>query len=298
MADTPQLAAPATDPPWPSPGGHRMTAAQPVGDPPSPGEPRLSGRDEAIVEARARGDTLQEIGERFGLSRQRISRILIESGAETANREARAARTARQLTRRQVSAEEVLSTWRSGIGPASVAARLGISRACVSAVIDAHATEADRIARRRAQSEQASRSRRRFSDEALIEAVRASAEWAGRVPSIADYAELARSSDLPSLDTIGLRFGGWNAALRAAGMTPRDTRRRGPPRRWTEAACLEALGRLVEELGELPSITRYEELARERADLPSPATVRNRLGRWKLVALRLAGDARASGPPG
>ena len=249
-----------------------------------------STRDRAIVAARAQGDTLQEIGERFGLSRQRISRILIESGAQAGNSDARAARTARVLESLHVTPAEVLSAWRSGIGPASVAARLGIPPSCVSAVIDSHATVADRSARRRAQSERASRARRRFSDETLLEAVRGAADWAGRVPSIADYAEFARSSDLPSLDTIGLRFGGWNGALRAAGMTPRHARRRVSPRRWTDAACLEALDRLVQELGELPSITRYEELAKGRPDLPSPATVRNRLGRWKLVALRLSGN--------
>ena len=277
MAHAPQRAAPAPK--------------APRGDAPAPAEPPLSARDREIVAARARGDTLQEIGERFGLSRQRISKILMESGAETQNRDARAARTARQLARVQVTPAEVLSAWRSGIGPASVSARLGISRACVGAVVEAHATAADRAARRRAQSDRASRSQRRFSDEALLDAVRRCAEWAGRVPSIADYAEFARSSDLPSLDTIGLRFGGWNAALRAAGMTPRHARRRGAPRRWTQEACLEALGRLVDELGELPGISRYEQLARERSDLPSAATVRNRLGRWKLVALRFAADS-------
>lgn len=251
----------------------------------------LSARDQEVVAARARGETLQEIGDRFGLSRQRISRILIESGAASPSREARHARTTRQLASAGVSPGEVLSAWRSGIGPASVARRLRIPAAAVSVVIDEHASAADRAARRRAQSERASRTRRRFSDEALIEAVRGSAEWADRVPSIADYVEFAHSSiSLPSVDTIGLRFGGWNAALRAAGMTPRNTRRRAPPRRWSEATCLDAITRLVEELGELPSITRYAQLARERPDLPSPATVRNRLGRWKLIALRFMQD--------
>ena len=257
----------------------------------------LEGRDQEIIAARARGETQREIGERYGISRQRISRILIESGAASADLEVRQARAARQLASAGLSPDDVLSAWRSGIGSASVARRLAIPATAVRAVIDEHASAADSAARRRAQSERAARSRRRFSDEALIEAVRGSAEWAGQVPTIADYVEFARpSSGLPSLDTIGLRFGGWNAALRAAGMTPRYARRRPLPRRWSEAACLEALRRLSDELGQVPSITRYAELAKERPDLPCPATVRNRLGRWKLLALRLEADSFGSPP--
>ena len=259
---------------------------------PSASTRQFAARDGAIVAARARGDTLQQIGDRVGLSRQRVSRILIEHGTQVPNREARDARMARRLASAGVTADDVVRAWCSGLGPTSVAARLGISAACVNAVVAERATTADAATRRRAQSERASRARRRFSDDALIEAVRASAKWVDRVPSIADYAEFARSSTtLPCIDTIALRFGGWNAALRAAGMSPRHARARTAPRRWSEEACREALGRLVRERGELPPITRYAELARERPDLPSPVTVRKRLGRWKLVALQIAEPA-------
>ena len=179
-----------------------------------------SKRDAAIVAAREGGATLAEIGARFGLSRQRISRILIERGGEKANRSSRAVRRAHQLERAGATPEEVVRLWRSGLGPASVAARLGVSAACVNATILEHATAEDRAQRRRAQSSRAPVTRRRFTDEALIAAVNRAAGWAGRTPSVADYLEYAGSSDEPSIDTIGLRFGGWSGALRAAGLEP------------------------------------------------------------------------------
>jgi len=48
------------------------------------------------------------------------------------------------------------------------------------------------------------------------------------------------------------------------------------------------LRRVVDELGEIPSVLAYERLAAGRSDLPSSATLRNRLGRWSFIAARLA----------
>ena len=47
------------------------------------------------------------------------------------------------------------------------------------------------------------------------------------------------------------RFGGWNAAVLAAGYTPTPSKQRSYERRWTEQSCLEALRDLVADLGEL-----------------------------------------------
>ena len=59
-------------------------------------------------------------------------------------------------------------------------------------------------------------------------------------------------------------------------------------RRSTEDACWEALARAVEALGEIPSVLAYERHAAGRAELPSSATVRNRLGRWSAITTQLA----------
>jgi hypothetical protein len=84
-------------------------------------------------------------------------------------------------------------------------------------------------------------------------------------------------------------MGGWVHALRAAGMQPLGAppaRRR--KRRWTEECCWEALLGVVEELGEIPTVLAYERHAAGRPELPSAATLRNRLGRWSAITTHIA----------
>ena len=47
---------------------------------------------------------------------------------------------------------------------------------------------------------------------------------------------------------------------------------------------------LVSELGEIPTVLSYERHAATREDLPSSATLRNRLGRWSAITTRLAAE--------
>lgn len=92
----------------------------------------------------------------------------------------------------------------------------------------------------------------------------------------------------PSLPTVLNRMGGWSNAVTAAGLLPAARRAPARQRRWTEDACWDALRRVVDELAEIPSVLAYERVAAGRSDLPSAATIRNRLGRWSSLAARLA----------
>jgi hypothetical protein len=49
----------------------------------------------------------------------------------------------------------------------------------------------------------------------------------------------------------------------------------------------------VAQLGDFPTVQRYEELAALRNDLPSVGTVRNRLGRWSAIAVELVSELQA-----
>lgn len=65
---------------------------------------------------------------------------------------------------------------------------------------------------------------------------------------------------------------------------PRDKAQPRGDRYWTEDRCWAALVQLAKQYGgRLMSSTRYQKLAPTRKDLPSFATVRNRLGRWSTV---------------
>jgi Homing endonuclease associated repeat len=61
--------------------------------------------------------------------------------------------------------------------------------------------------------------RRRYSDEQILEQLRASAERLGRSPTMREFAADAEAEVHPQ--TVIEHFGTWNAAKRAAGLTPR-----------------------------------------------------------------------------
>lgn len=79
-------------------------------------------------------------------------------------------------------------------------------------------------------------------------------------------------------------------------MTPNRTKR-SYKRRWDAPACRRALEQLVEELGRVPTVQHYDALARQRDDLPSAGTVRNRLGSWSQATSGLAHPPDLSASP-
>ena len=237
---------------------------------------------------REQGYSLDEIALRFGVSRERVRQILRAHGAPDpeAVADARKRRTAQEAEAR---VDELLALWRAGAHAGSAATSLGLQAAACRSTIARFATEVDKAARRASMS--GARGMQTYSERDILVALRAVAAGLGRVPSAKEYALLARGLELPSLPTVLNRMGGWTSAVRAAGLTPNA----GPTsakrqRRWTESACWGALRRVVQELGEIPTVLSYDRHAAGRPDLPSSATLRNRLGRWSTIAAQLAAE--------
>jgi transposase len=251
----------------------------------APGTRQRMGQMHAL---RVQGYSLDEIALRFGVSRERLRQILRAHGAPDpeAVADARKRRTAQEAEAR---VDELLALWRSGAQAASAATALGLQAAACRSTIARFATEVDKAARRASLS--GARGTQTYSERDILVALRAVAAGLGRVPSAKEYALLARGLELPSLPTVLNRMGGWTSAVRAAGLTPlakpSTPRRR---RRWTDSACWEALRRVVDELGEIPTVLSYERHAAGRHDLPSSATLRNRLGRWSTITAQLAAE--------
>src|ERR687887_1031625 len=78
--------------------------------------------------------------------------------------------------------------------------------------------------------------RKRYSDEQILDELRASAERLGRSPTMREFAADAETTVHPQ--TVIEHFGSWNRAKRAAGLVPRRFATRG-----------ELLG-VLRELGE------------------------------------------------
>ena len=114
--------------------------------------------------------------------------------------------------------------------------------------------------------------RRRYTDEQILEQLRASAERLGRSPTMREFAADKDAGMHPQ--TVIEHFGTWNAAKRAAGLTPR--------RFISRDELLEQLRQLGEELGRTPTAHDLDANRRgseaRREPFPRPAFLRVRLG--------------------
>jgi transcriptional regulator with XRE-family HTH domain len=106
------------------------------------------------------GLTLRSIGERFGLSPERVRQVLNRHARQAAakgkprismramSRKATEVRQARELALAEARASEVLAAWREAQELWQIARALGLRWTSVSQVIQARASDADRAARR------------------------------------------------------------------------------------------------------------------------------------------------------
>lgn len=97
--------------------------------------------------------------------------------------------------------------------------------------------------------------RRRYTDEQILDELRASAARLGRSPTMREFAGDPEAAVHPQ--TVIEHFGTWNAAKRAAGLTPR--------RFISRDELLDQLRALADELGRLPTARDLEERRRTMA---------------------------------
>jgi Homing endonuclease associated repeat len=97
--------------------------------------------------------------------------------------------------------------------------------------------------------------RRRYTDEQILDELRASAARLGRSPTMREFAGDPEAPIHPQ--TVIEHFGTWNAAKRAAGLTPR--------RFISREDLLDQLRSLAAELGRIPTARDVEERRRTMA---------------------------------
>jgi cyanate lyase len=241
------------------------------------------------VALRKSGMSLTHIGRRFGLTRQRVAQIIDKAGRVPVDA-VRQVRRDEQLERALARADELVGCYRAGLTVGQIAQQTGLSYRAIRAAIGGQASAADR-AQRKASAAVAIPSPR-YSDRQLIAGLRRVAGRLGHAPSSGEYARLAAELELPRMPTVYQRFGGWRAALDRAGLQVPAAPARAYTPTWHIAACWKALLGVADQLGEPPRYRRYLELARQRDDLPSAATVRARLGLWSAIAAELTAHAQ------
>ena len=117
--------------------------------------------------------------------------------------------------------------------------------------------------------------RRRYSDEEILDQLRASAERLGRSPTMREFA--ADPSTTVHPQTVIEHYGSWNAAKREAGLVPR------------RFATREELVRLLRELGdELGRVPTARDIDERRGSMPSKSLYWHTFGSL-TQALREAG---------
>jgi hypothetical protein len=117
--------------------------------------------------------------------------------------------------------------------------------------------------------------RKRYSDEELLDELRACAKRLGRSPTMREFARDPKTRVHPQ--TVIEHFGSWNAAKREAGLVPR--------RFATREELLQVLRELGDELGRTPTARDLEE---RRGRLPSKSLYWHTFGSL-TTALREAG---------
>jgi hypothetical protein len=113
-----------------------------------------------------------------------------------------------------------------------------------------------------------------------VEAAHSAAGDQGNHPDLAPEHQKFDQRRRPSANTITARFGTWNAALKAAGLTPRWN-----GTEWTQPSILEGLRRYAAGNGRAP---RSADRIGPLSHYPSPALVISRFGTWS-AALHAAG---------
>jgi hypothetical protein len=117
--------------------------------------------------------------------------------------------------------------------------------------------------------------RKRYSDERILDELRACAERLGRSPTMREFAADPATSVHPQ--TVIEHFGSWNAAKRRAGLVPRRFATRGE--------LVRLLKELGEELGRVPTA---KDLDARRGSMPSKSLYWHTFGSL-TNALREAG---------
>jgi uncharacterized protein (DUF433 family) len=229
------------------------------------------------------GATLDEVGEQFGISYERVRQIM--TGKFSKHKQ--------QTARRQALAEfirlykdDVIAASMKGMSVPEIATDFGLPELHVYNLLRSERRKPEfRLERVRQLS---AKYGKRYSDDDLLNAIKFVGEITGRTPSIVAYSKVREQHpELPSTALFLKRMSSWNEAVRRAGFEPnkRNEWAGFGARHFSDDDMIAAIRAVRDKLGYLPSINEYNE--HRTADAPSGQTLRLRFGNW-LTILQLA----------
>lgn len=252
--------------------------------------PEHAERDAAIVARRSAGETLQEIADRYGLSRERVRQIT--DGTADPAAKARATQRKREATakaRTERLAQQVAAAEQAVRAEAPDAYRL------VRAIPRSDRSETLQRYLEHRHSADASTRATRFSDEQMMDALRRAAAHAEGEPLTAQAYNRHRDSADPSVPSYNQRYGGWRNAVRRAGLTAGQAIRAEYVQRFSDPQILDAVAAFLATSDGHTGHLAYDQWSRGHNDRPSGVLVRTRmkpLGWREIVAAAADPTAR------
>lgn len=257
----------------------------------SPAAPARKGSTEAtarrqkMINDYVGGMSLDEVGAKYGVSRQRVHQII---GKGHADESAKAA--AERAAKEETELVEKISEW--------LLRHVGATYQEVSEAFDVSVDKLKTLPLPHTYMTFSTRSReQRWSVEDIRAALK---NAAGDKPTItqAEYrSATVGNPDVPSSGLIAARYdGSWAKALRDAGLKATKSHRAEYRRKWSSKDMVSIVREFISETGSRSS-TDYDAWSRDHAERPSLARIRQVAGTWTEVAgaavNQMAKEARA-----
>lgn len=233
-------------------------------------QPETGIRDRRIIARYALGHTMQQIGDDFGVTRERVRQVIVQKAEVSTKDIQEALRLEKKYyqTRQGLAEQRAVRKWsEQNIGEP------------VSSAIEAFGLSESRVRkalgpRKKFHLRLRHQSGKVFSDQELIELLQAFHEETGSTVS-QDFEDWSRPRGGPSRQTIMIRFEKWARALERAGISGGEEIPRS--RIFTERDCWAC----VIEFLQVPEVdytyAAFEKWVGQDENKPSVATVRNRL---------------------
>jgi hypothetical protein len=234
------------------------------------------------------GATLEEVGERYGVTRERVRQLFNKAGLATRSRQEASERKRDTVTRRiEEHRKQIVQGFLDARNLDAVAAEHDLPVSTVRAILkEALPSHEYRALADKPWPKQ-------YTDDELIGFLRQAGAAQDGILSLASYRRFAgtrrKGRRWPTPQTYSTRFGSWVKALHAAGMQANAPHARGG-KTFDAGDCLAAVRAVAQKLEKTPTSKEYEQCARQsEGSLPSLQTVRKRCGGWVQAVYRAAG---------